>query len=57
MIATITFIPPLILPSGLHLTAGTQYIFAVDPSGSFNGTYFGSETNGEPCFFVNYTPS
>jgi hypothetical protein len=42
--------------SGLHLTAGTQYIFAVDPSGSFNGTYFGAETNGEPCFFVDYAP-
>ncbi len=42
--------------SGLHLTTGTQYIFAVDPSGSFNGTYFGAETTGEPCFFVDYAP-
>jgi hypothetical protein len=42
--------------SGLHLTAGTQYRFALDPSGSFNGTYLGGETNGEPSFFVDYAP-
>ncbi len=42
--------------SGLRLTAGTQYIFALDPSGSFNGTYVGAETDGETSFFVDYRP-
>ncbi len=42
--------------SGLRLTTGTQVVFAVDPSGSFNGTYLGSEANGEPAFFVDYAP-
>ncbi len=42
--------------SGLHLTAGTQYVFALDPSGSFNGTYVGAETTGETSFFVDDAP-
>ena len=42
---------------GLHLTARTQYVFALDPSGSFNGTYLGAETDGEPSFFVDYARS
>ena len=41
--------------SGLQLTAGTQYIFALDPSGSFNGTYVSAQTTGESSFFVDYT--
>ncbi len=43
--------------SGLHLASGTQYVFGLDPSGAFNGTYFGAEPNGEPSFFVNYAPT
>ena len=43
--------------SGLHLSAGTQYVFALSPSGTVSGTYVGSETNGETSFFVDYTPS
>ncbi len=42
---------------GLQLTSGTQYVFGLDPSGSFNGTYVGGEPNGEPSFFVNYAPA
>ncbi len=42
--------------SGLPLTAGTQYVFALDPSGTHNGTYVGSETSGETAFFVDYAP-
>jgi hypothetical protein len=42
--------------SGLHLTAGTQYMFALAPSGASNGTYVGSETSGEPSFFVDFAP-
>ncbi len=41
---------------GLPLTAGTQYAFALDPSGTYNGTYVGSETSGETSFFVDYAP-
>jgi hypothetical protein len=41
---------------GVRLGAGSRYLFALHPSGSFNGTYVGSETDGEPSFFVDYTP-
>ncbi len=40
-----------------HLVAGRDYVFALDPSGSFNGTYVGAEPDGEPSFFVDYAPT
>ncbi len=42
---------------GLQLTAGTQYVFALDPGGAYNGTYVGADTDGETAFFVDYTPA
>ena len=41
--------------SGVQLTAGAQYLVALDPSGT-KSTYVGSETSGEMAFFVDYTP-
>jgi hypothetical protein len=41
--------------SGLKLAAGTQYVLALDPSGT-KSTYVGAETNGEMSFFVDYIP-
>jgi hypothetical protein len=41
--------------SGVKLVAGTQYILALDPSGS-QSTYVGAETNGTMSFFVDYAP-
>jgi hypothetical protein len=43
--------------SGARLVAGTDYVFALDPSGSFNGTYVGGEPDGETSFFVDYAPT
>ena len=40
---------------GLALVGGTQYVLALDPSGS-KSTYVGAETNGEMSFFVDYAP-
>ncbi len=41
--------------SGVKLTAGTQYVLALNPSG-VKSTYVGSETNGTMSFFVDYSP-
>src|SRR6185437_535954 len=41
--------------SGVHLAAGSQYVLALDPSGS-PSTYVGQETSGEMSFFVDYLP-
>jgi hypothetical protein len=40
---------------GLALVGGTQYVLALDPSGS-KSTYVGAETNGTMSFFVDYSP-
>ncbi|MDB6092014.1 MAG: hypothetical protein JWN85_4798 [Gammaproteobacteria bacterium] len=40
---------------GLALVAGTQYVLALDPSGT-KSTYVGSETNGQMAFFLDYAP-
>jgi len=44
--------------AGLSLRAGTQYMLALAPSGAYNGTYVGSETDnaGPMSFFVDYAP-
>jgi hypothetical protein len=41
--------------SGVALTAGAQYVLALEPSGT-KSTYVGAETNGEMSFFVDYQP-
>ena len=41
--------------SGIQLTAGAQYMLALEPSG-VKSTYVGAETSGEMAFFVDYTP-
>jgi hypothetical protein len=38
------------------LTAGAQYILALAPAGTNNGSYLGAETNGVLSVFVDYTP-
>jgi hypothetical protein len=40
--------------SGLRLRAGTQYVLALAPSGTYNGTYVGAETSGQSSFFIDY---
>jgi len=42
--------------TGVQLTAGTSYMLALTPSGSFNGSYIGSEMDGVLSVFVDYTP-
>ena len=37
------------------LAGGNQYQLALASSGAFNGTYVGSELNGQMAFFVDYT--
>ena len=39
--------------NALQLAPGTQYELALAPSGG--STYVGSETNGQMCFFLDYT--
>ena len=39
--------------SGVALTAGAQYVLALEPSGS-KSTYVGAEPSGEMSFFVDY---
>jgi hypothetical protein len=41
--------------NGISLTAGAQYVLALEPSGA-KSTYVGAEPNGEKCFFVDYLP-
>lgn len=41
--------------SGVQLVSGTQYVLALDPSGS-KSTYVGAEPSGEMAFFVDYAP-
>jgi hypothetical protein len=42
--------------SGVSLTAGTQYFLALQPSGAYNGTYLGSDSEDDGPFsvFVDY---
>ena len=41
--------------SGVSLTAGAQYMLALEPSGT-KSTYVGAEPSGEKSFFVDYQP-
>jgi hypothetical protein len=41
--------------SGVALTAGAQYVLALEPSGT-KSTYVGAEPSGEMSFFVDYQP-
>ena len=41
--------------SGVTLTAGAQYVLALEPSGT-KSTYLGAEPSGEMSFFVDYQP-
>jgi hypothetical protein len=41
--------------SGVSLTAGAQYVLALEPSGT-KSTYVGAETSGKMSFFVDYQP-
>jgi hypothetical protein len=41
--------------SGVSVTAGAQYVLALEPSGT-KSTYVGAETNGQMSFFVDYQP-
>jgi hypothetical protein len=44
------------LGTPVALKAGRQYVLELQPSGSFNGSYVGSEPTGVLCFFLDYTP-
>jgi hypothetical protein len=41
--------------SGVALSAGAQYVLALEPSGT-KSTYMGAEVNGQMSFFVDYLP-
>ncbi|MCU1458214.1 MAG: hypothetical protein JWL73_2306 [Actinomycetia bacterium] len=41
---------------GVALTGGAQYVLALVPSATFNGSYLGSENNGQLSVFADYAP-